>query len=887
MASDSSGGFFKTLEVVGIIVGALVAAFGFLRYLFQASLIEILVYVIIAASIFIALLVSLFLRKVGVIKAPTGEKGDSLGGEALTFSLPIYSRAVRPSITTGFREILNKNRQREISEIKQHLSGGKRGLIITGVKGVGKSTLAAYFAEGDDFWLDFVGKTIDLKTLMIILAQWVGEKDFEGHLQQCAKVGENEINHLCEKLSGLKRKLFFDNLETLLDKETRQFKDNGVSLLFHKLLKTAHTCRVLITSRIMPVLNEGRELEDEEGVVKVKSGGLSDKDGAELLREGGVEETEESPLESISREVDGNPLLLKQLIPIVRRPSVGGSLNKLKQWKEKYKGEILEAILKEEATEAGRDLIFRMSVVADPLPIEQVRVLHNKKNTDNVVDDLVGRSLLEWDKERKLFWLHPAVKETAAGEMERKLRLLKSARRSAVKMYLEIAKDIKPWEEWKSIEDCITVIRVAELMINFGNFEIACSTTMILHDSLYRWGHWHLLELLYEGLLFRWDSKPSRSNELLKIYVEILNNYGALKQSLGDFSKAIDLHSTQLEISTHIGDRYSECRAYGNIGNAECSLGNYTKAVEYHEKCLIFAQEISYREGEGNAYGNLGNTYGCLGDYKKAINYHEKSLEIDIELKNTRDIACDQGNLGNAYFSLGNFARAIEYYKKALLTAQEIDDRIGESNSYSGLGNAYFFLGEYDKAIDFHCKHLYLAKKIGDRCGEGAAYGNIGNVFEVLGDDNKAIDYYYKQLSIAKETGSRYSEGKALYGLGIANSNKDDHIKALDYIHRSLIIKKEIGDVHGVALCYGRIADEELYFDHNAAAAASAVQGLLIASEIGVPQARWLASITRECREKLGAEEFRRVTIEAVGEEKAEEVERILAEVEEGEESDG
>jgi len=1082
MASDSSGFSFHKLQLVGFLIGLLPIIAGVISVSFLGGSLEDMISWILA-SVFLSL-VLIVLNLVGVFKKQSDEISDSPGSETLTFSLPIYSQVVRPPIAPEFRERLNKNRKDQISEIKQHLSGGKRGLIITGVKGVGKSTLAAYFAEGDDFWLDFVGKTIDLKTLLIILAQWAGDEGFEGHLQQCAKVGENEINYLCEKLSGFKRKLFFDNLETLLDKSTRRFKETGVSLFFYKLLKTDHQCQVLITSRIMPVLNEGGELEDEEGVVKVKSGGLSDKDGAELLREEGVEETEESPLESISREVDGNPLLLKQLIPIVRRPSVGGSLNKLKQWKEKYKGEILEAILKEEATEAGRDLIFRMSVVADPLTIEQVRVLREEEDTDNVVDDLVGRSLMEWDEERKLFWLHPAVKETAEGELERKPKLLRLARRSALIMYLEIVKGLKPQEEWKSIEDCAPLVRSAEIILDLGEFENAAVLIVdIIHEPLFRWGQWNLLKRFYARIIPELErlSKKTRKNRLL--YLRILNNYGLIRlsfchyeeasayfincfeiakeignrscecnaygnlgnayqalgeyrkaieyheksleialeigdrrgegatygnlgnayDSLGDFSKAIEYHEKQLNVDLEIGDRRGEGHAYCNLGNAFQALGEYKKAIEYHEKLLEIALETGDRSGEGAAYGNLGNAYHSLGEYHKAIEYHEKRLkvaleigdrqgecnafgnlgiaykslgeyrkaivlyekcfEIAIEIGDRRGEGNAYGNLGNAYFSLGDYVKAIEfqvknlevaseigdrhgegvaygnlcnayqslgeygkaieYHKKHLNTALEIGDRRGEGYAYGNLGVVYFYLGDYDKAIELHEKLLNIAKEIGDRRGEGNAYGNLGNAYHALGDYNKAIEYqekrleiaqeigdllgegasygnlgivynslgknkkaieyHEKHLKVAQEIGDRQGEGNAYSGLGNVHSKLEKHEKALEYFRKALLIQNEIKDAQGTAISCGNIARELLFIGNYAEAASNGVNGLMIATEIGVPEAGWLASLTKECREKLGAEEFRSVAVKIVGEEKAGEVERILAEIEEGE----
>ena len=113
MTSDSSGGFFKTIEVrIGSFCTALIALAGIIRtIIFKASIEEIISYVVAAIVILVFVVIISILRK-------TGEKKDAQRDETLAFSLPIYSRADRLSITPEFREKLNKNRKKKISEIK-------------------------------------------------------------------------------------------------------------------------------------------------------------------------------------------------------------------------------------------------------------------------------------------------------------------------------------------------------------------------------------------------------------------------------------------------------------------------------------------------------------------------------------------------------------------------------------------------------------------------------------------------------------------------------------------------------------------------------------------------------------------------------------------------
>ena len=86
-------------------------------------------------------------------------------------------------------------------------------------------------------------------------------------------------------------------------------------------------------------------------------------------------------------------------------------------------------------------------------------------------------------------------------------------------------------------------------------------------------------------------------------------NIGDAYVNFKDFRKAIEYHQRHLKISTEVGDRAGEGRAYGNLGVAYKNFGGFQKAIEYHERHLKISKEVGDRAGEGAAYGNLGNAY--------------------------------------------------------------------------------------------------------------------------------------------------------------------------------------------------------------------------------------------------------------------------------------
>ena len=63
-----------------------------------------------------------------------------------------------------------------------------------------------------------------------------------------------------------------------------------------------------------------------------------------------------------------------------------------------------------------------------------------------------------------------------------------------------------------------------------------------------------------------------------------------------------------------MGDRAGEGRAYANLGIAHDSLGDFSKAIEYHTQDLEIAKEVGDRAGEGRVYKNLGTCHMHLNE---------------------------------------------------------------------------------------------------------------------------------------------------------------------------------------------------------------------------------------------------------------------------------
>ena len=259
------------------------------------------------------------------------------------------------------------------------------------------------------------------------------------------------------------------------------------------------------------------------------------------------------------------------------------------------------------------------------------------------------------------------------------------------------------------------------------------------------------------------------------------------------YQELIPVYIKLIEIARKLGDRQGESAALGNLGNAYNSLGQYDRAIDFYQQKLTIAREIGDRRGEGISLGNLGTEYCSLGQYDRAIDFLQQSLTIAREIGNRWSEGAALGNLGNAYYSLGQHDRAIDFYQQHLTIAREIGDLWSEGAALGNLGNAYNSLGQYDQAIDFYRQRLTVARKIDDRLGEGIALGNLGNAYYSLGRYEDAAKLYQQSLDSKKEIGDRRGTAITLKNLAGLYEVLGDLDLARQYCQQALALATELG----------------------------------------------------------------------------------------------
>ena len=100
------------------------------------------------------------------------------------------------------------------------------------------------------------------------------------------------------------------------------------------------------------------------------------------------------------------------------------------------------------------------------------------------------------------------------------------------------------------------------------------------------------------------------------------------------------------------------------------------------------------------------------------------------------------------------------------------------------LGMVAQLRGDYDAALDWHRRSLAIDEELGDRAGMASGYHQLGGVAQERGDYDAALDWYRRSLAIDEELGNRAGMASGYHNLGAVAQERGDYDAALDWYRR-------------------------------------------------------------------------------------------------------
>ncbi|MGW2938083.1 tetratricopeptide repeat protein [Streptomyces sp. NPDC001156] len=234
----------------------------------------------------------------------------------------------------------------------------------------------------------------------------------------------------------------------------------------------------------------------------------------------------------------------------------------------------------------------------------------------------------------------------------------------------------------------------------------------------------------------------------------------------------------------------------------------------------------------------------------------------------SRPAAAHIHQLGRIAQARGDYQQAEDHYRAALTIKEELGDRAGIARSHHQLGMIAELRGDYRQAEDHYRAALTIKEELGDRAGIAASYHQLGMIAELRGDYRQAEERYRAALTIKEELGDRAGIARSHHQLGIIAELRGDYQQAEERYRASLTIEEELGDRAGIASSYGQLGVLRTKQQRPADGVPYMLQALALELDIGRPPVRSLYWLGRQ-RALLGDDAFRYLLDELLPDEAA------------------
>ena len=151
-----------------------------------------------------------------------------------------------------------------------------------------------------------------------------------------------------------------------------------------------------------------------------------------------------------------------------------------------------------------------------------------------------------------------------------------------------------------------------------------------------------------------------------------MGTMGRIYYQLGDYSKSLECHQKDLEISREIEDYRGEASAFDGLGKVLYKLNNYSQAIENYKQMLFISRRIGDRIQEGQALCNLGESQVELKHFSEADSNLHRALEVFQAIGSKAGEAESLKNLASLHQATCEIEVAWQYGQQALALATEL-----------------------------------------------------------------------------------------------------------------------------------------------------------------------------------------------------------------------
>ena len=784
---------------------------------------------------------------------------DVLVDDRLPLDLPKRSGVRYELLGDNIRGLIEGfvGRRRQLQRTRPALrSGEKKVVLLTGIGGAGKSTLATRLAnrcvqEGYRVVAlqarrdDAAQFCLRLVTELATACQRLGREADETTLLDGKRPLENRLRLAVEILNETKILLVLDNLESLmpLPPAAHDWEWDEVAAFFtHLTTRLTGEGRAILTCRYLPVSfdplppNLSHEAMPDFTYADFFKYLRRHPRVAERMERG---ELDRDLIETFHSKLGATPRFVEQACSILGtldadrlaqqldnlgEPAAGTAGDDLWQLQQSYFRDLFLPQLYNTLPAPFRLALSRLALVREALPLDGlVRVTGLEETvTQDFAHRSLGLSLLQRFGEKdetELFAVYPLQREffTALERLPDEPR--HEAHLAAVAFFRECYEQER--ENEVRLDSVAEILACLHHATEGGNLqEKIWAITKLGWVLIGRFEYANALALVNPIL------SESRHSDLLAIAA-------CCASATGDWLTARKLIEEEQRQRQIIGDRAGEAVAWHNLATIDTNEGNYAVARKKFGQSLVAFEATGDRAGEAATLAQLGMIDMKEGHYLAAREKLDKSLTMRQVVGDRAGEAETLADLGMIDLHESKHSAARVKFDQSLAIKQAIDDREGETETLHNLASIDLIEGNYTAAREKFGKSLATLQAIGDRADEAATWHQLAMIDLKEGNFSAARKEFGESLAINQAIGHRSGEASTWHNLASVDLYEENYAAAREKLGQSLAIRQAIGDQEGTAAAWHSLASIDFSEGNNAAAREKFSKSLAMRQTLG------------------------------------------------------
>jgi tetratricopeptide (TPR) repeat protein len=689
-----------------------------------------------------------------------------------------------PGLTEGRTECF-VDRRRDLQQLAAALrEGSMQTLILTGPKGIGKSTLATFIArqtvQSGYSVLAIYGSPYNRISSVRLLEAAVGHLSALGQealaksLKDPQRTVRERLRNLLEAMKTSRILMVWDDLR--LDDKTGKISDTDLAEFYMLMLRGTMSSRAMINCEKLPA--DALSLPARAAAWKLEGLGqaafirylLQDERTADRYKK---DEISYAKLATHYQAVSGHPVRLAQIGKALGQGDLAADEDSL-------------ARLTSRLSSASRHALSQAAVydvAISPAGLAAVCGTTEEQAAANAVpwqDLSLAYSVGE-------LWAVPSSLRAsllAALSIEEQ----RAAQKAAGDFLSGLAEAGRCAQLGLSRLDVMLEARGHYLAS--GEAKDAIAVTSRICGYLQRRGYYYELIKLNQELL---DLKMPSATPITWIAKVHLDQ--------GEYRKARECYERALQIAPHAD-------LYHGLGTALMHLEKYDLARENLQKSAEAYRALGDLSGEATSMSRLASIDMLKGENDEALKKLQKIAEIMKSLGDIKGEAAVLQEMARLDMIKRGYDSARQKLAESLELLKAAGDRKGAAFALFNLASLDLEKGDFSAAGAEFAEALPLFQENGDRSGEAAILHSQGLIHSQAGEKEKAAESFQKALRINQELADKPAEAGAFFQLGALAVQQDKVQEGLRLMALAAIVLRSIksDDVKNVEPLVERLA---------------------------------------------------------------------------------